>query len=76
MAKEAKFLTVKYLTGLLQSLAVPISTVYIDTARLCNNPVKYFMLLRGCLYARTCWYLGVIEEFLNFFMGLKVMGEL
>jgi hypothetical protein len=34
--------SMKYLTGLLQSLAVPISTVYIDTARLCNNPVKYF----------------------------------
>jgi hypothetical protein len=33
---------------------------------------KYFMLLRGCLCARTCWLLGVIEEFLNlkfFFMG-------
>ena len=32
----------KYLTGLLQNPAVPISTVYIGTARLCPNPVKYF----------------------------------
>ena len=43
MAKEANFLTVKYLT------------VDVSTARLCHNPVKYFMLLRGCLCARTCW---------------------
>jgi hypothetical protein len=29
-------------------------------------PVKYFMLLRrGCLCTRTCWLLGVNEEFLN-----------
>ncbi len=33
--------------GLAQSLAVSIYTVDIVTARLCNNPVKYFMLLRG-----------------------------
>ena len=64
MAKEAHFLTVKYLTGLAQSLAV-YYTVDIVTTELCANPVKYFMLLRGCLCARTCWLLGVIEEFLN-----------
>ncbi len=39
--------------------------VDVSTARLWANPVKYFMLLRGCLCARTCWLLGVIEEFLN-----------
>ena len=66
MAKEAHFLSVKYLTGLLQSLAVLTLPGDVSTARLCNNPVKYFMLLRGCLCARTCWLLGVIEEFLNF----------
>ena len=42
MAMEANFLTVKYLTGLAQNLAVTISTVYIGTARFCPNPVKYF----------------------------------
>ena len=72
MAKEPDFLTVKYLTGLGQSLAVPIYTVDIGTARLWPNPVKYFMLLRGCLCARThmlaCWLLGVIE-LKNLFMG-------
>ena len=51
MAKEAHFLTVKYLTGLGQNLAVPIYTVDIVTAGFCPNPVKYFMLLRGCLCA-------------------------
>jgi hypothetical protein len=39
--------------------------VDVSTAGFCANPVKYFMLLRGCLCARTCWLLGVIEEFLN-----------
>jgi len=34
--------SMKYLTGLGQSPAVPISTVYIDTARLWPNPIKYF----------------------------------
>jgi hypothetical protein len=29
--------------------------ILVSTARLCPNPVKYFMLLRGCLCARTCW---------------------
>ena len=53
MAMEANFLTVKYLTGLWQSLAVPTYTVDVVTAGLCHNPVKYFMLLRGCLCART-----------------------
>jgi hypothetical protein len=66
MAKEAHFLTVKYLTGLLQSLAVLTLPGDVSTARLCTNPVKYFMLLSGCLCARTWWLLGVIEEFLNF----------
>ena len=55
MAKEAKILTVKYLTGLAQSLAVLTSPGNVSTARLWANPVKYFMLLRGCLCARTCW---------------------
>ena len=27
--------------------------VDVTTARICANPVKYFMLLRGCLCART-----------------------
>ena len=74
MAKEANFLTVKYLTGLGQSLAVLTPTVDVSTARLWPNPVKYFMLLRGCLCARTFWLLGVMRNFrLNFFL---VMGEL
>ena len=34
--------SMKYLTGLGQNPAVTISTVYIDTAGFCNNPVKYF----------------------------------
>jgi hypothetical protein len=38
---------VKYLTGLGQSLAVLTSAGNVTTARLCPNPVKYFMLLRG-----------------------------
>ena len=46
-SKEVHFLSVKYLTGLLQRLAVLTYTVDVTTARLCNNPVKYFMLLRG-----------------------------
>ena len=29
-------------TGLLQTPAVPTSTVYVVTAGVCNNPVKYF----------------------------------
>ena len=41
--------------GLWQSLAVPISTVYIVTAGLCHNPGKYFTLLRRCLWSRTCF---------------------
>ena len=72
MAKEAHFLTVKYLTGYAQSLAVSTYTVDVVTAGLWAYPVKYFMLLRRCLCARTCWLLGVIEKFLNFnfFYGL------
>ena len=31
-----------FYTGLLQSLAVPTNTVDVVTAKLCNNPVKYF----------------------------------
>ena len=54
MAKEANFLTVKYLTGYIQSLAVLTSTVDVSTAGLWTYPVKYFMLLRGCL---IYWYL-------------------
>ena len=42
MAKEANFLTVKYLMGLSQNLAVLTSTVDVSTARICPNPVKYF----------------------------------
>ena len=29
-------------TGLLHNLAVPTYAAYVVTARLCNNPVKYF----------------------------------
>jgi hypothetical protein len=39
---------------LLQRLAVLTLPGDVSTARLCNNPVKYFMLLRGCL---IYWYL-------------------
>ena len=46
-SKEVHFLSVKYLTGLLQNPAVSIYTVDIVTAGFCNNPAKYFMLLRG-----------------------------
>ena len=46
-SKEVHFLSVKYLTGLWQNLAVSIYTVDIGTAGFCPNPVKYFMLLRG-----------------------------
>ena len=53
--KEANFVK-----GLGQNLAVPIYQ-WIVTAGFCPNPVKYFRLLRGCLCARTCWLLGVIE---------------
>ena len=42
MAKEAHFLSVKYLTGLLQSLAVLTLPGDVSTARLWANPVKYF----------------------------------
>ena len=46
-SKEVLFLSVKYLTGLGQSLAVLTSPGNVTTAGLCPNPVKYFMLLRG-----------------------------
>ena len=51
----------KYLTGLLQSLAVPISTVYIGTARLCNNPVKYFTVKKFASLAIISQNPGFIE---------------
>ena len=57
------FLSVKYLTGLLQSLAVRIYTVYILTAKLCNNPVLNIMV-----YPKHHWYEQII---IPEFSGLK-----
>ena len=61
MAKEAKFLTVKYLTGLAQSLAVLTSPGNVSTARLWANPVKYFMLLRQSVGASAPEHVGSSE---------------
>ena len=55
MAKEAHFLTVKYLTGLLQSLAVSIYTVDIVTAAVWPNPIKYFTV-------KKCASLAIISQ--------------
>jgi hypothetical protein len=55
MAKEAKFLTVKYLTGLAQSLAVLTPT----NISCCSVGASAPEL------EHICWLLGVIEEFLN-----------
>ena len=46
LAKALHFLSVKYLTGLLQSLAVTTYAAYVGTTRLCNNPELNIMLLR------------------------------
>ena len=51
----------KYLTGLSQSLAVPISTVYIGTARLWDNPVKYFTVKKFASLAIISQNPGFIE---------------
>ena len=55
MAKEAHFLSVKYLTGLLQSLAVLTLPGDVSTARLCPNPVKYFTV-------KKCASLAIISQ--------------
>ena len=51
----------KYLTGLLQNPAVTISTVYIGTARFCNNPVKYFTVKKFASLAIISQNPGFIE---------------
>ena len=51
----------KYLTGLGQSLAVTISTVYIGTARLWPNPVKYFTVKKFASLAIISQNPGFIE---------------
>ena len=51
----------KYLTGLLQSPAVLTSTVDVSTARLCNNPVKYFTVKKFASLAIISQNPGFIE---------------
>ena len=51
----------KYLTGLLQSPAVPTNTVVVGTARLCNNPVKYFTVKKFASLAIISQNPGFIE---------------
>ena len=59
LAKALHFLSVKYLTGLLQTPALRIYTVYILTAGVCNNPVLNIMV-----YPKHRWYEQImIPEF-------------
>jgi hypothetical protein len=51
----------KYLTGLLQSLAVLTSPGNVSTARRCNNPVKYFTVKKFASLAIISQNPGFIE---------------
>ena len=66
----------KYLTGYIQSPAVLTSTVDVSTARLCNNPVKYFTVKKFASLAIISQNPGFIEiQVLELFYSYMVRGR-